>query len=546
MKLTIATKGIVLVAVPLIFELVFVGVLVGTLKQSEGEIARELKYQSIIQNLSMVSRGMVSASSNMGNSDPSESEERFEVEQERTYASMKKLNKMVATEPVLLANWDVFSKSVKIVFENMHEYSKLSFDELIQRLSDDPEAIRHLQAEIDLLSSRAGNLVMQTRSMEQNLPNNDQQLAALNRNLSVSLLANIAIAIVLAVAFGFDIARRLKKLAENTSRVSRNLPPLPSLGGNDEIAQLDMIIHKMANDLHEADTQRKKLLSIVRLRLQNPLVVARESLSALIVEDKEITDLARKWMGKAISQLGRLESLLNDLTNLDSQIESSQIELKLAQMSTEKIVASSIDAVQSLANKKEVKLSQAGPDLLCQADGERITQVIINFLSNALKFSPVGASVQVFVVDKDSQLEIVVKDEGPGVPAEMQSKIFERYEQTSREDATAKGGAGLGLNICKLIVQAHNGEIGVTSEPAKGSSFYLRLPKKGPLETKATNISSLSRSVSAQTATSSLAVRDKKPFFKTRIWHKGLIVVSVPLIFQLAFVFQLTNLLSQA
>ncbi len=546
MKLTIATKGIVLVAVPLIFELIFVGVLISTLKQSEGEIARELKYQSIIQNLSMVSRGMVAASSNMGNSDSSESEERFEIEQKRTYASIKKLNRMIASEPVLLANWDVFNKSVKIVFENMHEYSKLSFDQLVQRLTDDPEEIRHLQADIDLLSTRAGNLVLQTKSMEQSLPNNDQQLATLNKNLFFSLLANVAITVILAVAFGFDIARRLKKLAENTSRVSRNLAPLPSLGGNDEISQLDMIIHKMADDLHEADTQRKKLLSIVRLRLQNPLIVARESLSALTVEDKEVTDLARKWMGKAISQLGRLESLLNDLTNLDSQIESSQIELKLAEMSTEKVVASSIDAVQSLANKKEVKISASGPELLCQADGERITQVVINFLSNALKFSPAGATVQVIVLDKDSELEIAVKDEGPGVPAEMQSKIFERYEQSSREDATAKGGAGLGLNICKLIVQAHNGEIGVTSESGKGSSFYLRLPKKGPLASKATNISSLSRSVAAQSVSHSVAKNKKDSFFKTRIWHKGLIVVSVPLIFQLAFVFQLTNLLSQA
>jgi signal transduction histidine kinase len=104
--------------------------------------------------------------------------------------------------------------------------------------------------------------------------------------------------------------------------------------------------------------------------------------------------------------------------------------------------------------------------------------VLINFLSNAVKFSPVDSTIELEVCELPDAIQINVIDQGKGIPADKVETVFERFKQVERADETSKGGSGLGLAICRAIVEAHQGSIGVSSELGKGSNFWIRLPKQ--------------------------------------------------------------------
>jgi signal transduction histidine kinase len=108
------------------------------------------------------------------------------------------------------------------------------------------------------------------------------------------------------------------------------------------------------------------------------------------------------------------------------------------------------------------------------ADSKRIVQVLVNLLSNAIKFSERGGSVTVSAHMDTDRIELSVLDRGRGIPDSSKGTIFDRFSQIEETDATEKSGSGLGLAICKAIVEAHGGEIGVESEPGKGSRFWLK------------------------------------------------------------------------
>jgi signal transduction histidine kinase len=115
------------------------------------------------------------------------------------------------------------------------------------------------------------------------------------------------------------------------------------------------------------------------------------------------------------------------------------------------------------------------------ADAGRMIQVMINLLSNALKFSGEGTTIKVVAEQLDDVVEVQVIDQGRGIPASHLASIFGRFEQVEATDRTLKGGTGLGLAICKAIVEAHGGTIGVESELGHGSKFWFRLPHHAPI-----------------------------------------------------------------
>jgi len=118
------------------------------------------------------------------------------------------------------------------------------------------------------------------------------------------------------------------------------------------------------------------------------------------------------------------------------------------------------------------------PGLEVWGDADRVVQVLVNLLSNAAKFSPPDALVEVIVEDRGPNALFQVRDRGRGIPADRLDDIFERFRQVDSSDARDKGGTGLGLAICRTIVQQHGGRIWVASEWGKGSTFFFTLPRE--------------------------------------------------------------------
>lgn len=142
--------------------------------------------------------------------------------------------------------------------------------------------------------------------------------------------------------------------------------------------------------------------------------------------------------------------------------------------------------VASEAGQKGIGLSRSTPELHARLDHERIKRVLVNLLSNAIKYSSSGDTITlayapaVLTTDgsqKRDAIEFRVSDQGPGIPEDKQSIIFEKYRQTGENAEIERKGSGLGLAICKSIVEAHGGTIGVESKAGHGTSFWFKIPQ---------------------------------------------------------------------
>lgn len=239
---------------------------------------------------------------------------------------------------------------------------------------------------------------------------------------------------------------------------------------------------------YEIQKMRQAFVSMVSHELRTPLTAVSGYLALLGMGafgeiSKEATDQAER----AEVNIQRLIKLINDLLDLE-KMESGTLKIELSSCRLEAIIGSTEDAVKVFAADRGVKLEVPDVKLEFIADRDRIIQVLVNLVSNAVKFSPPGASVTIEAEPRDEYVEVRVVDRGRGIPARYREVIFERFQQVEASDAKQKGGTGLGLAICKSIVEQHGGSIGVDSEEGKGSTFWLRLPlaPQAALETSRT------------------------------------------------------------
>lgn len=171
----------------------------------------------------------------------------------------------------------------------------------------------------------------------------------------------------------------------------------------------------------------------------------------------------------------RLIRLISDLLDME-RFSSGMLSLERGPVPISQLLKKSYDSVCTLSEQKGVSINLSDFEDTIECDEDRIVQVLVNLLSNSLKFSPAGTSIDVKVSKKGSMFQFVVEDRGRGMSAEQASMLFQKYRQVEIADSKVHGGSGLGLSICKALVEAHGGEIGVRSELGKGSSFWFRLP----------------------------------------------------------------------
>ncbi len=178
---------------------------------------------------------------------------------------------------------------------------------------------------------------------------------------------------------------------------------------------------------------------------------------------------------RALQSVRRLISLIGELLDLE-KIEAGEMELNLDVVPVSRVIDQAVNAVSASAESAKLTLKSWSGDLTMYADEDRIVRVLINLLSNAIKYSPPGKSISIDVKLLDEGVEISVTDRGNGIPADYLDKVFERYKQVSRYDHSVKRGSGLGLSICKAIVEAHGGVVGVKSVVGRGSTFWFTVP----------------------------------------------------------------------
>jgi two-component system cell cycle sensor histidine kinase PleC len=173
----------------------------------------------------------------------------------------------------------------------------------------------------------------------------------------------------------------------------------------------------------------------------------------------------------------RLLRLTNNLLDL-ARSESGYLALKLVNCELNVLIDEIVQSVRPFAEKKQLELRcvKAAKPITIALDIEKTERIMLNLLSNAIKFSDPGGTVTVSVSESDGRAYISVKDTGAGIPAEMQQEIFVRYKQSGQCRGVENEGSGIGLSLVKTFVELHRGNIGLISEPGKGSEFIIDLP----------------------------------------------------------------------
>jgi len=242
--------------------------------------------------------------------------------------------------------------------------------------------------------------------------------------------------------------------------------------GSDEV----VAIIRDVTEQREAQRMKDHFVSMVSHELRTPLTAIHGAL-ALLTEGVlgEIPERAHQMLGIATANTERLIRLTNDIIDVQ-RIRLGKFEIVKGACNTADLLAHAVDAMRPLAERAGVTLDSAPQAVPLVADDDRIVQVFVNLLGNAIRYSPPGAAVSATAVPRGDRIVFQVKDRGPGIPVYNLESIFEAFQQADAPDIRAKGGIGLGLYICRRIVEAHGGRIWAESAPGEGATFTFTLP----------------------------------------------------------------------
>ncbi|WP_376796723.1 PAS domain S-box protein [Thermogemmatispora sp.] len=247
--------------------------------------------------------------------------------------------------------------------------------------------------------------------------------------------------------------------------------------------------------LRESNRRMDEFLSIASHELRTPLTtikgnvqLARRHLQRLPLSDEQRQKLAivQELLERTDRQTGLLTRLVRDLLE-SSRAQADRLVLQRRPENLVAIVRQTVSDLQSTAAHRRIRLLMAGQELTqeCEpapivvlADAESIGLVVTNYLTNAIKYSPRESPIEVLIEREERQARVSVSDQGPGLPPAEQQRIWERFYRVPgiQAQGSASPGLGLGLHICKTIIERHEGTVGVISQPGAGSTFWFTLP----------------------------------------------------------------------
>jgi signal transduction histidine kinase len=292
-------------------------------------------------------------------------------------------------------------------------------------------------------------------------------------------------AALLALAGGWWLTRRaLAPLEALTSAVERtherNLHEQLSRPGNgDELDRLTEVFNGMTARLDQSFQRIREFTLHASHELKTPLTVMQGELETACREET-LTDAQRERLLSQLDEVQRLGKIVDGLSLL-TKADAGQVQLALEPVSMDVLVREAVEDAQHLAHGRDLRIELSACDPVCvQGDRHRLRQVLLNLTDNAIKYNAPGGSVTIALRGVAGFAELVVSNTGPGIPTELQSRVFDRFFRGDASHGTAVEGCGLGLSIAQWIVQAHGGTIQVDSEERGLTRITVRVPAARP------------------------------------------------------------------
>jgi signal transduction histidine kinase len=307
----------------------------------------------------------------------------------------------------------------------------------------------------------------------------DSDLYFINTINSLIIWAGVA-SIVLALGLGIimsgQLSRPISRVIDKAQMIAQGFygSKISERSNTKEIRRLVDTVNNLAETLQKQEIQSKQTSMDIAHELRTPLTTMQGNLEAVMDGVMEMNDHRVKVLHEQIIRLNRLVDDLAELARFESQsfiLEKTRFDLSI-------LIENTINHFHNDFAKDNKSLTHHGNSLFIFADMDKLSQVLINLLSNAMKFTKPGDSVEVYHNESNNGAEIIISDTGAGISDEDLPHIFERFYRSDKSRSRKTGGAGIGLTIVRSIVLAHGGSIKVNSKLNKGTEFIITLPKE--------------------------------------------------------------------
>ena len=268
-----------------------------------------------------------------------------------------------------------------------------------------------------------------------------------------------------------EMMAKITSRITNTDDLSQRIPV--NMAQNNEIGELILSFNKTLVRLERLFTAQRRFLADVSHELRTPLTVIKGNIGLM----RMMNEFDEESLNSVESEVDRLTRLVGDLL-LMAQAETGKLPLMLKTVEVDGLLFDVFEQMKVLsAGKHDIRIGSIEPAVVT-GDRDRLTQVLLNLGSNAIKFSPENSQITLSLDVKEDWIKIDIQDEGPGIPPKEQSRIFERFYRgdKSRTRSAKEAGFGLGLPIAYWIVMSHGGRIDVASDVGEGTVFSVWLP----------------------------------------------------------------------
>ncbi len=473
----ILRKGMLIIFVPLVTNLVWLGILGDTLRKSQYLLQEEQRVMRIQRSANhfMISYGTV-----VGTMLSYLYCHRKGYKREASSA----LADCIKDSNVLMALTKDDPKSNKI-FDTLQDglgqeaalITTLPKSDSVSKAFELVGALKSMRQFVARSEKRMACVAEYVTAMEEKLTATKKTISEARRKVSLTVLAgmivNLLLSALVIILFAKDITGRLKILSENARLLPRHKPLVRTVKGRDELADLDHVLHRVNERLISAQDYRSSLMQMMAHDLRSPLMACEISMHLLRRSDSEILDQnSNKQIDSIEESLHKLIDLIDDLLVLES-LEDSNLTVNKSVVQIDQLIESAVNSIKPSATVRDITITVQAPADLLRIDKLRINQVLVNLVSNAIKFSKDGSTIEVLGDRIDKQFKISIVDHGIGIDEASRTRIFEKFYQTT--SGIKAGGSGLGLAIAKLIVEAHGGTITCDSQIGRGSVFSFTL-----------------------------------------------------------------------
>lgn len=481
--LSLTAKILILISVPVIFELGFVFFIVQLQTEAENEAQHALKARQLSNSLNQLVSSIFEVWNVVSNNrkrwlNQGFLDQRYKTMFPKLREQYAQLDRMIVDrpdlQPMIRKSLNNLNEAESILDEAVGDLKAGRMDKLLHDYDRKTEHIRDLYKGLIIEELR----IVAAHEKELADAEGARQAEYRQRILKYSLLImalNVVASFLLAFWLFREITSRLSVISVNAKRFASGKELQPALTGTDEIAELDKAFRRMAKDVENTAKQRQELVNMLTHDLRSPLTTIQGFFDLLSTGSfGELNQEGEKFVKLAERNSSVMMLLINDLLDIE-KIKSGLMTLNTEDVEVATLFAEVKDSTAAWIKQHGMEIVVADTDFVVHADAEKINRVLYNLVSNSVRYSRAGDTISISAKRRSNDVEIIVSDQGAGIPADKLETIFERFQQV-KGDAKGTTGSGLGLSICRSIVQLHNGKIWVTSEVDKGSTFHFTLP----------------------------------------------------------------------